>query len=238
MKSLILSLTLLLLTSTATQSQISVSQVGDTTRIDDKNIEWPCAPPFIMSVVLSSDSINIIEADTSTKHPTCSCLYQTRTKLVALVPASYVATITRQWRVPRSSGIFGDTSTIVGTIAFSISAQPTASPSISFVQPGCYGVLDKIVSTETPPMSNVLLANYPNPFNPSTIVRYSLMRRSHVTLSVFDMLGKHVITLVDKQDEAGWHEVMFSSNQLSSGIYTARMLSEGHVLSIKMLLIR
>jgi photosystem II stability/assembly factor-like uncharacterized protein len=61
--------------------------------------------------------------------------------------------------------------------------------------------------------------NYPNPFNPRTTISYQLPRRSEVTLKVFDVLGKEVITLVNNVEEPGNKSVQFDASKLTSGIY-------------------
>ncbi|MBX2992928.1 MAG: immune inhibitor A [Bacteroidetes bacterium] len=94
------------------------------------------------------------------------------------------------------------------------------------------------VSDDVPqPLSFSLSQNYPNPFNPSTTISFSvpsgrdrvrsadgqLPTTSHVTLKVFDLLGKEVATLVDGPTEAGEHAVQFNGRDLSSGVYFYRM---------------
>ncbi|MCB0312252.1 MAG: T9SS type A sorting domain-containing protein, partial [Calditrichaeota bacterium] len=70
--------------------------------------------------------------------------------------------------------------------------------------------------------------NYPNPFNPSTVIGYRLSVASRVELSIFDLLGKKVRTLVDERQPAGQYEVRWNGedadgNALSAGIYFYRM---------------
>jgi len=59
----------------------------------------------------------------------------------------------------------------------------------------------------------------PNPFNPSTTIKYELPKTSEVTLSVYDLLGREVIALVNERREAGVHEVKFEASSLASGVY-------------------
>lgn len=78
-----------------------------------------------------------------------------------------------------------------------------------------------ILSAEVAPEEFSLAQNYPNPFNPSTVISYQIPTSSHVTLSVYDALGRKVATLVNGQEDAGKYHVTLSANRfgLSSGIY-------------------
>ena len=69
-----------------------------------------------------------------------------------------------------------------------------------------------------------LMQNYPNPFNPSTVIKYELSSAATVQLEVFDMLGRKVETLINReQKSAGIHGVTFEAGDLSSGIYIYRL---------------
>jgi GH35 family endo-1,4-beta-xylanase len=90
---------------------------------------------------------------------------------------------------------------------------------------------DQILGVEESPgvpVEFVLEQNHPNPFNPSTRIRYSLPARSRVLISVFDVLGAEVATLADGVREAGPHEVTFDGSRLANGMYLYRL--EAHAL--------
>lgn len=78
--------------------------------------------------------------------------------------------------------------------------------------------------------------NYPNPFNPSTTIRYSIPEAEHVTLKVYDELGREIKTLVDENKQAGQHEVQFNGSGLASGIYYYRITS-GKFSEVKKLIL-
>ncbi len=80
--------------------------------------------------------------------------------------------------------------------------------------------------------------NYPNPFNPSTTIRYGLANRSHVTLRVFNTLGQQVAQLVHGEVEAGYHQVQFDGNGLSSGVYLYRLQAGDFVTTKRLLFLR
>lgn len=83
-----------------------------------------------------------------------------------------------------------------------------------------------------------LMGNYPNPFNPSTTIRYALPVSSPVQLSVYDALGRRVALLVDSQVEAGWHNVTFESRSLASGMYFYRLEARNFNLTRTMFLLK
>lgn len=69
------------------------------------------------------------------------------------------------------------------------------------------------------PKEFALHQNYPNPFNPTTLIKYDLPVSGLVTLKVFDVLGREVLTLVNEEQEAGKHSTEFNSQNLSNGVY-------------------
>ncbi len=83
-----------------------------------------------------------------------------------------------------------------------------------------------------------LFQNFPNPFNPNTLIKYSISNDCFVNLKVFDVLGNQITTLVSAEKSAGNYVVEFNSNNLSSGIYFYRLESEGKFITKQMLLIK
>jgi hypothetical protein len=69
------------------------------------------------------------------------------------------------------------------------------------------------------------ISNFPNPFNPSTNISYQLPEAARVTLKVYDMLGREVAKLVDREVVAGNHTATFDGSRLSSGIYFVRFMA-------------
>jgi hypothetical protein len=83
-----------------------------------------------------------------------------------------------------------------------------------------------------------LAQNFPNPFNPSTLIRYALPVRSHVVLTVHNLLGQVVATLVSADQDAGVHEVRFDAHNLASGVYLYRLDAGKFVQTRKLTIIR
>jgi hypothetical protein len=83
-----------------------------------------------------------------------------------------------------------------------------------------------------------LSQNFPNPFNPSTIINYSVPKAGLVTIKVYDVLGKEVETLVNEKRSTGNYSVQFNGNYLSSGIYFYRMQSGNFSETKKLILLK
>lgn len=80
--------------------------------------------------------------------------------------------------------------------------------------------------------------NYPNPFNASTIIQYTLPKTSDVTIDTYDLLGRKVETLVNKHQPAGYHQVIWNADDVSSGIYFYRITAGEFSQSRKMILLK
>jgi hypothetical protein len=88
------------------------------------------------------------------------------------------------------------------------------------------------------PATLSLRQNFPNPFNPTTTIRFELPTASSVTLVVYDVLGREVSTLVNGSTQAGIHDVVLDANRLASGVYLCRLQSGGFTQSRRMMLVR
>ncbi|MFA5804914.1 MAG: T9SS type A sorting domain-containing protein [Melioribacteraceae bacterium] len=107
----------------------------------------------------------------------------------------------------------------------------------AYVSSGPTGVNEPI---ELLPSSFSLEQNYPNPFNPSTVISYQLPVAGHVSLKVFDMLGREVATLIDEFQQAGKYNSQFSilNSELSSGVYFYTLTAGNKIETKKMLLLK
>lgn len=82
-----------------------------------------------------------------------------------------------------------------------------------------------------------LFQNYPNPFNPKTNIKYKIANYKSITLKVFNLLGKEIMTLVNKKLEPGIYEVNFNGNNLASGIYFYSLSVNGNTIDTKKMLL-
>lgn len=88
------------------------------------------------------------------------------------------------------------------------------------------------------PTTFQLFDNYPNPFNPTTVISYTIPKESHVTLKIYDALGQEVKTLVSKDQNVGRYDVQFDGSRLASGVYFYRLAAGSHIITKKMLLLK
>ncbi|HEX9972335.1 MAG TPA: T9SS type A sorting domain-containing protein, partial [bacterium] len=83
----------------------------------------------------------------------------------------------------------------------------------------------------------VLHQNYPNPFNPETTISYELPKSAFVSIEIYDITGRLIEKLLNEKQSAGRHNLKFSADQLSSGIYFYRLTADKNVLMIKKLIV-
>jgi len=88
------------------------------------------------------------------------------------------------------------------------------------------------------PTKFALCQNFPNPFNASTIIKYDLPKQSQVAIGIYDILGRKVETLINKQQQAGYHQVVWNANDASSGIYFYEIQAGDYIDSKKMILLK
>ncbi len=95
-----------------------------------------------------------------------------------------------------------------------------------------------VIKQNAIPTEFLLYQNFPNPFNPTTIIKYELSKRSSVKIILYDLLGREIKTLVNEEKEAGHHEVTFVAKDLSSGIYFYRMQAGDFIQTKRMILLK
>jgi len=100
------------------------------------------------------------------------------------------------------------------------------------------GTSTNVDDRQTIPTHFMLEQNFPNPFNPTTVIKYQLPMTAYVTLKVYDILGKELITLVNETKEAGNYEVSFDASNFVSGMYFYQMRSGDFVETKKLVLMK
>jgi hypothetical protein len=100
------------------------------------------------------------------------------------------------------------------------------------------GTATAVKEQEAKPTSFALRQNYPNPFNPSTNIAYDLPKATFVRLSVYNLIGQEVATLVNDQQQPGAYEIRFNALNLPSGTYFYRLQAGDYVDVKKMTFVR
>ena len=88
------------------------------------------------------------------------------------------------------------------------------------------------------PKTYELKQNYPNPFNPLTSIRYGLPKTSNVKIEIYNIIGKSIKILIERQMPAGFHQVEFDARNLPSGIYFCRIEAGAYRQVKKMILLK
>ena len=131
-----------------------------------------------------------------------------------------------------------------GTIQFkSITVTQNAKGNLSgriYFDDCTSNVVTDVKSKNGMPAKFNLEQNYPNPFNPSTVIKFQVPAFSHVTLKVFDVLGRDISTLMDEFKEQGTYQIQLSAKDLNltSGIYFYRLQAGSFVATKKMMLVK
>ncbi|OHD64938.1 MAG: hypothetical protein A2176_15845 [Spirochaetes bacterium RBG_13_51_14] len=88
------------------------------------------------------------------------------------------------------------------------------------------------------PSEFILMQNYPNPFNPQTTIEYQLSKKTHVLLTVFDIRGREVLTIVKGEQPQGHYQIKFDSHNLTSGTYFYQLETDDQTLCKRMLILK
>ncbi len=115
--------------------------------------------------------------------------------------------------------------------------QTDLNGNTTYSEPVRVDVLTSVNDHQTP-TSYALDQAYPNPFNPSTTIAYALPAAGAVRMVVMNQLGQEVRTLVNQQQEAGYHQVVFDAAGLASGVYFYRITAGSFVATKKVVLVR
>jgi len=116
--------------------------------------------------------------------------------------------------------------------------------SIDFGSPGRINTMFTVMAVKDDhgihkvPEIFTLSQNYPNPFNPTTIISYNLPKSSHVTLSVYNIAGQLIETLVNRQQRAGTYQVRWDARNISTGIYFFKIKAGDFQQARKMMVIK
>lgn len=137
------------------------------------------------------------------------------------------------WRLPDGTNLHG-----VNPLSSVITRSQYAYNTLPLVYEANYDYDWNPPSSPAEDQSKLLATSYPNPFNPATTISYMIPKASHVSLVVYDLLGRSVARLVDGWHEAAQYEASWDASAMPSGLYLYRLEIEGQVLTGKLQLLK
>ena len=108
----------------------------------------------------------------------------------------------------------------------------------AWVNAGLLSTPTNVYDNNTQPHTYVLMQNYPNPFNPSTTIRFSIPREQHVALTVFNLKGQKVATLINDTYQPGTYSVQWNARDVASGTYLYRFETNSFSETKKLILLK
>lgn len=225
-----------LIASASGEDSLFVRFRGDTTEIWNSNVTANCASRFSIYVEAMPSGFLIIETDTSQEKMTCTCLFDLKVDLANMTPGHYFASVKREFL--KRYGYWKDTLVHIGRVEFDVTPPANSQFWASGLQSACKPEVSVPGRSESIPYRFSLSQNFPNPFNPSTTIKFQLPRASQVNLTVFDIVGRDVSVLVNDRRDAGVHEVRFDASGLSSGVYFCRLQAGDFTQTKRLLLLR
>jgi hypothetical protein len=211
----------------AASDSLSVVIQGDSVSIWNTGIYENCAFQGIAAPEIRNTLITISEKDTSGLPPAyCMCYFSMCATMTGLPPGRYDVFVYRYY--------YSDT-TFVGTLSFDYGGTAGTLVQSSYQSP-CYHFESVKKGLSLLP-EKFSLESFPNPFNPSATIRYSLPAGSFVTVKVYDVLGREVAVLANGQFPAGVYERLLNARELPSGVYFCTMTAGGERLITKKLVL-
>lgn len=225
--------------SFANNDSVFVKIQTDTVQIWNTDVSANCASRFALKTEITGNEIVVTECDTLGPLANCFCIYDLHFSLTGLTAGLYTVTVYRQEL--KKYFYEKDTTIFIDSLEFTLGSSSSLPKGVVSKQSACH-TASSIDKEEANPETFLLLSNYPNPFNPSTVISYQLAVGSHVTLKIYDMLGKEVRILVNEQQEMGRYTVQFSAeggaSSLASGMYFYQLRANDYTSTKKMLLLK
>jgi hypothetical protein len=194
-------------------------------------------PTALTGAISGGDRVNLIWDDNSASEDGYIILRQTNSGNTG----NYISSMPVLDSVGANVRTYVDTTVIIGGsysyVVYGYNSK-TNSKYSNFVTI----LVTDVENGEKMPTKFALFQNYPNPFNPSTEIKYSLPEAGEVNISVYNMLGEKIATLVNSGKNAGYHQVTWNAENIPSGVYfiSTRIISNGktHSFTKKAMLLK
>jgi hypothetical protein len=204
-----------------TRDSVFVVTGSDTVHIWDIGALLNCASLWVQETRLSHDTLYVEQTDTVRNKARCICSFDLCAKVTGLASGSYHAVVLRVLR--KAYGYRLDTVETVGSVPFIVPGGSAGNLALAPYQSACYTDGEFVSIEPEYPSSFLLEQNFPNPFNPGTRIRFAVAAPAHIRLTVYDLLGRVVEVLVDRDRDPGNFEVSFAPRSLAAGVYIYRM---------------
>ncbi|MBT8387878.1 MAG: T9SS type A sorting domain-containing protein [Ignavibacteria bacterium] len=169
-------------------------------------------------------------------------VYEKDSDVIGRFDTQYADSIFEYLSGPKVGGLRVETTNYrVVYLAFSFEQVPTDEERDTLLSRTMNWLMDGLTSAGNNNLvvrSFNLDQNYPNPFNPSTTITYSLATEEHVSLKVYDIMGREVTELVNEDQAAGTHSLEFDASSLASGMYFYKISAGNFVSTKKMILLK
>lgn len=165
------------------------------------------------------------------------------TCLLVLMAASASATEVKLVTFGSAGASYTDTGRVQTFIGFPLAGRTYPGVGQTGVKFSYWDLLSRTlvvsaVGDDLPPVHNELFRNFPNPFNPSTQIRYSVAQEAAVRVEVYDLMGRKVDSLVDEVKPAGIYTVTYQPRNLASGAYVILMRVGSYRATQSMMLVK
>lgn len=213
---------------------------GDTAIVYHTGTQDHCAfrPEMIVTQV-AIDSLHILERDTMGAFADCICYFDLRTVILGFQTSmAYHVEVYRTYAAlePNFEPVY------MGETEFFLDPSESHPFGSASTASACYDP-EGVNQDHLPQTFTLQLSTYPNPFNPTTTIRYTIPENRSVTVTIYDQLGREVNTLVDSPRSRGDHEIQWngtdaSGRQLGSGLYLCQVQAGGFSKTVKLVLMK
>lgn len=198
-----------------TDPNIYTKVIQDTVILYHDNFRIQCGAKIAFTVNVFSDSIQVIEKDTSSIFTRCSCYFNLKVFLMDLKKGKY--TVSVYYDYPTGSSYIRY---FIGSTILDLGSDLNGINKYFGTQSACLGSTDLDDDDAKPVASQYkIYNNYPNPFNPSTRIKYDLDAKCHVKITIYDLMGRELEVLKDEEQNSGQYEITYQPQNLSSGVY-------------------
>lgn len=225
-------LPVVIMAQTTPRDTLYVTVSTDTITFHHDRTKRSCEAAFDLRYTLEGSVFTLFEKDTSTSLSFCNCIYDLSLKVAGISSGNYIVNFYGK--------DYAKDTVYFGSVGFTVPVNGNLQSNDTIInenQSDCYN-LTEITEDTAPPESYRLYPLYPNPFNPSTKIKFDIPKAGNVELKVYNTNGELVKELVNRYLTPGKYVVNFNASGKASGIYLITLSYNGKVFTEKALLIK